>query len=656
MYPFQLSLVSSQMLSSSSHRLYVPDSGLKKPRELLTLYIGNSLRPGLSERLALKQNSPNIASVSSAGAQQSGKDGRSKVRSHRRPRINTHTPSNLSFTAKDVGFARFLHEHSSPTHQRVTAGGRIVPIGHPARPSEIIAEMSDDQMDPSGSAIDASMNGHSMNGHTMNGHTTNGHSMNGPSMNGHSMNGRTTNGHRMNGYATHGHTTNGHIMNGHGMTNLAPARSPPDGNVSAPAASGSALDGDGSGPAATVPPVSSLNPVARPFMPLPAGVLRVIRAAMAARVNPEPYQDRAVNIPRGVNEILAAWALIWPPFSWNEWAIDEIQAVMRITMHNIVYFALSPVRGSDLPQGGLLQGNPVLTFRPRQPIPLAFVRTEFLAPQLIAPLGLYWYLLTEVFRVTNEGQFRRPEYYRGNLVNLVWLVHIPRNENEVFILVHFTVWLRYHRRLFDELLASVDRRRAMIMSPDFHLTAERVYYVDQRAYVDEIIRQLEGWLLLAYRSHVCPFCRAMIWVGLNGHVVEDYVVEDSRHILARHDQGDGSGDGYDRQDGPGDVWPGNNEAPGGEEDPEFATSGGMGQAEGHAVSGPVTNSGPSQDPLTESQPARGSAEDGLEGGVHAARSWEEVCGGAGGESSSQSVDVEVGPNKGKQVALPQQLR
>ncbi len=35
---------------------------------------------------------------------------------------------------KDEGFARFLKKHSSPTHQRVTTGGRIVPMEQQPRP------------------------------------------------------------------------------------------------------------------------------------------------------------------------------------------------------------------------------------------------------------------------------------------------------------------------------------------------------------------------------------------------------------------------------------------------------------------------------------------------------------------------------------------
>ncbi|KAF3384962.1 hypothetical protein F1880_002680 [Penicillium rolfsii] len=525
-------------------------------------------------------------------------------------------------------------------------------MGHPARPSQPITEISTGQMNHSGNTIDASINGRSMNGHS------------------HSMNGHATNGHSMNGYTMHGHTTNGHIANGRGMANpaLAASSSSPSSSPSSGSSAGSDLGsdesdsdedgpgsdsngfnfishdfsddfdsnsdgsapyGDGSGPTTSAPAVSSLNPFARDFMPVPAAFRAMIAAPHRNRV---PYQDRVVNISWGLNETIAAWAL-WP--SWNGPAINDLQAFGLITVDVVVHLALSPVPRSDLPEGGLFGVTTLLTPRPRQPIPLAFRRAQYLAAEIIAPLGLYWYLLTEVFRVTSDGQFQHADYYRNNLNHLLWLVHSPRNEYELFILVHFTQWLRYHRGLFDELLASVDRRRAMMLSPDPFLTAERVYYVDQRAYVDDIIRQLEGWLLIVRSFSTCQFCRAMIWVGLNGHVVED-----SLDNLLRHNQGDGSGQGYDHREGPGDVWPGN-EAPGDEDSPQSATSGGMAQAEGHTVSGSFINSGPSQD--------------GLDGDAHAARQWGEVSSGRG-ESSWQLADVEVGPSKGKQVAHPPQLR
>ncbi|EXJ74930.1 uncharacterized protein A1O5_01626 [Cladophialophora psammophila CBS 110553] len=43
-------------------------------------------------------------------------------------------PPSESRAQQDEGFARFLKKHSSPTHQRVTAGGRIVPMEQRTRP------------------------------------------------------------------------------------------------------------------------------------------------------------------------------------------------------------------------------------------------------------------------------------------------------------------------------------------------------------------------------------------------------------------------------------------------------------------------------------------------------------------------------------------
>jgi hypothetical protein len=43
-------------------------------------------------------------------------------------------PPSESRAQQDKGFARFLEKHSSPTHQRVTAGGRIVPMEQRPRP------------------------------------------------------------------------------------------------------------------------------------------------------------------------------------------------------------------------------------------------------------------------------------------------------------------------------------------------------------------------------------------------------------------------------------------------------------------------------------------------------------------------------------------
>ncbi|KAK6381458.1 uncharacterized protein PV06_05012 [Exophiala oligosperma] len=50
------------------------------------------------------------------------------------PERQPSVPPSTQKAQQDEGFARFLKKHSSPTHQRVTAGGRIVPMEHRPRP------------------------------------------------------------------------------------------------------------------------------------------------------------------------------------------------------------------------------------------------------------------------------------------------------------------------------------------------------------------------------------------------------------------------------------------------------------------------------------------------------------------------------------------
>ena len=50
---------------------------------------------------------------------------------NRFPRRQPHSPPVNSLAQQHDGFARFLKEHASPPHQRVTAGGRIVPASGP---------------------------------------------------------------------------------------------------------------------------------------------------------------------------------------------------------------------------------------------------------------------------------------------------------------------------------------------------------------------------------------------------------------------------------------------------------------------------------------------------------------------------------------------
>ena len=50
-------------------------------------------------------------------------------RSQRKPMRQPYGPPQSSLAQQHAGFARFLREHASPPHHRVTAGGRIVPNG-----------------------------------------------------------------------------------------------------------------------------------------------------------------------------------------------------------------------------------------------------------------------------------------------------------------------------------------------------------------------------------------------------------------------------------------------------------------------------------------------------------------------------------------------
>lgn len=64
-----------------------------------------------------------------------------------RPQRQPATPPDGTLAQTNAGFARFLKEHSSPKHQRVTAGGRIVPmkVGSPIsefKPSKVITSRS----------------------------------------------------------------------------------------------------------------------------------------------------------------------------------------------------------------------------------------------------------------------------------------------------------------------------------------------------------------------------------------------------------------------------------------------------------------------------------------------------------------------------------
>lgn len=92
---------------------------------------GNLLRtPRSCQKPALILNKPsNTASVPAKISHANGPAKPSqKSRSRRRRKQETRKSSRSLLTGSDTGFAQFLRDHSSSAHQRVTAGGRIVPM------------------------------------------------------------------------------------------------------------------------------------------------------------------------------------------------------------------------------------------------------------------------------------------------------------------------------------------------------------------------------------------------------------------------------------------------------------------------------------------------------------------------------------------------
>lgn len=80
------------------------------------------------------------------------------------PKRQPSNPPMEPKTQKDVGFAKFLKKHSSPNHNRVTTGGRIVPmekrgsppkfdLNRPRVSAEIFHRGYKDEYDPSGSLL-----------------------------------------------------------------------------------------------------------------------------------------------------------------------------------------------------------------------------------------------------------------------------------------------------------------------------------------------------------------------------------------------------------------------------------------------------------------------------------------------------------------------
>lgn len=93
----------------------------------------------LSERSANRSRETSNLSFHSQAASTASK------RSYRFPARQPTNPPRGDLAQNDVGFARFLKQHASPRHKRVTAGGRIVPMdpSTPAPKMNLEAAMQD---------------------------------------------------------------------------------------------------------------------------------------------------------------------------------------------------------------------------------------------------------------------------------------------------------------------------------------------------------------------------------------------------------------------------------------------------------------------------------------------------------------------------------
>ncbi|KAJ5952262.1 uncharacterized protein N7479_010675 [Penicillium vulpinum] len=91
------------------------------------------LHPGRRKKPILSETPRNQPHRESARSLRPNKNPASKT-SKNRPTRTSKKPSEPVFSTRDAGFAQFLKKHTSPKHQRVTAGGRIVPMEPPKPP------------------------------------------------------------------------------------------------------------------------------------------------------------------------------------------------------------------------------------------------------------------------------------------------------------------------------------------------------------------------------------------------------------------------------------------------------------------------------------------------------------------------------------------
>lgn len=96
---------------------------------LLIMHTGRSLQPVQRQSPALSEHIPNRLVEETTGKSLSSRPAKpstSKASFDSRKRRTNRNPSVAPNSTEDSGFVRFLRAHSSPLHQRVTAGGRIV--------------------------------------------------------------------------------------------------------------------------------------------------------------------------------------------------------------------------------------------------------------------------------------------------------------------------------------------------------------------------------------------------------------------------------------------------------------------------------------------------------------------------------------------------
>lgn len=118
-------------------------------RTLLTIDIGIRMDPDRSKKPILAENPRNQPTRESVRSSRPNKNSASKAPKNR-PTRTGKKPVEPVFSTNDTGFAQFLKKHTSPKHQRVTAGGKIVPMEPPRPPrrggsSAQMAVMNDDE-------------------------------------------------------------------------------------------------------------------------------------------------------------------------------------------------------------------------------------------------------------------------------------------------------------------------------------------------------------------------------------------------------------------------------------------------------------------------------------------------------------------------------